>query len=200
MTFDDIGNLSIEEIDLVADHLIRRKKLGHFKGIWNNYTEAARLMQRGGVVVQSIWAPALTRLRGDGIPVRCAVPVEGYRGWHSDLCISRLASSAVLDAAYDYLNWWMNGWAGAVLARQGYYFALPNRIRAHLTEAEWAYWYDGRPAEETLPDPYGRACVRPGDVREGGSHVERMSGARVWNAFMDEHTYLTRRWNEFLAA
>lgn len=33
VTFDDIGNLSIEEIDLVADHLIRRKKLGHFKGI-----------------------------------------------------------------------------------------------------------------------------------------------------------------------
>src|SRR5258708_935538 len=69
VTFEDIGNLSIEEIDRVVDHLIRKKKLGHFRGIWTNYDEAARLMQRGGVVVQSIWAPALSRLRGEGIAV-----------------------------------------------------------------------------------------------------------------------------------
>ncbi len=200
ISFGDIGNLTVEEIDVVANALIHKKKLGHFKGIWSNYAEAARLMQRGGVVVESIWAPALARLRGEGISVRCAVPVEGYRGWHSDLCISRKAEAATLDAAYAYLNWWMNGWAGAVLARQGYYFVLPERAHAHLGAGEWAYWYEGRPAEAALPDPYGRTCIHPGEIREGGSHLERMSGARVWNAFMDEHTYLVRRWNEFLAA
>lgn len=200
MSFDDIGNLSVEEIDRVVNHLIGMKRLGHFKGIWSNYAEAARLMQRGGVVVESIWTPALTRLRGEGIAARSAVPLEGYRGWHSDLCISRSADGPALDAAYAYLNWWMNGWAGAVLARQGYYFVLPERARRHLGAAEWAYWYEGRPTPEALPDPFGRICVQPGESREGGSHRERMSGARVWNAFMDEHTYLVRRWNEFLAA
>ena len=200
ITFDDIGNLSVDEIDLVAGILIQKKKLGHFKGIWGNYAEAARLMQRGGVVVESIWAPAIARLRGEGVAVRSAVPVEGYRGWHSDLCISRSASGATLDAAYAYLNWWMNGRAGAALSRQGYYFVLPERARAHMSDAEWAYWYDGRPAANDLPDPYGRISIAAGSVREGGSHLERMAGARVWNAFMDEHTYLVRRWNEFLAA
>jgi hypothetical protein len=36
--------------------------------------------------------------------------------------------------------------------------------------------------------------------REGGSHRERMSRARVWNSFMDEHAHLVRRWRDFLAA
>ncbi|MCB1502597.1 MAG: extracellular solute-binding protein [Bauldia sp.] len=200
ITFEDIGNLSVDEIDLVAGILIHKKRLGHFKGIWGNYAEAARLMQRSGVVVESIWTPAIARLRGEGIAVRSAVPVEGCRGWHSDLCISRSAKGETLDAAYAYLNWWMNGEAGAILSRQGYYFVLPERARARMSEAEWAYWYEGRPAATALTDPFGRPSIPPGAVREGGSHAERMASARVWNTFMDEHTYLVRRWNEFLAA
>ena len=150
--------------------------------------------------VESIWTPAIARLRGEGIAVRSAVPVEGCRGWHSDLCISRSAKGETLDAAYAYLNWWMNGEAGAILSRQGYYFVLPERARARMSEAEWAYWYEGRPAATALTDPFGRPSIPPGAVREGGSHAERMASARVWNTFMDEHTYLVRRWNEFLAA
>ena len=73
-------------------------------------------------------------------------------------------------------------------------------VTAYLAPEEWAYWYEGRPAERPLADPFGEVCVQPGDRREGGSHMERMSMVRVWNTFMDEHTYLVRRWNEFLAA
>jgi putative spermidine/putrescine transport system substrate-binding protein len=198
--FADIGNLTIEEIDFVADLLLHRKKIGHFKGLWRNYEEAARLMQRGGVVVQSMFSPALIMLRRLGLPVSLAVPIEGCRGWHADLCLSANADGEVLDAAYDYLNWWQQGWAGACLARQGYYTTLPERARAYLTPEEWAYWYEGRPAEKPLVDPFGQVCVQPGDRREGGSHMERMSMVRVWNTFMDEHTYLVRRWNEFVEA
>ena len=113
--------------------------------------------------------------------------------------IPYLATGKVLEAAYAYLNWWMNGWAGAVLSRQGYYMALPERARRHLAPEEWAYWYEGQPAAHPLPDPLGRNAVRAGERRDGGSYRERMAGARVWNSFMDEHTYLVRRWNEFLA-
>jgi putative spermidine/putrescine transport system substrate-binding protein len=175
------------------------KKLGHFKGFWSNSAEAARLMRRG-VVVQSIWAPALVRLRGAGVQARCAVPVEGARGWHADLCLSIAAEGEVRDAAYEYLNWWMNGWAGSVIARQGYYMAVPSRARRHLSAEEWAYWYEGKPAEIPLADPHGTICIRPGDVREGGSHLERMNDVRVWNTFMDEYTYLAHRWRELMAA
>lgn len=198
VVFADIGNLSIEEIDLIADLLLHKKKIGHFKGIWRNYEDAARLMQRGGVVLQSMFSPALTRLRRLGLPIALAVPIEGCRGWHADLCISAHAEGEVLDAAYDYLNWWHSGWAGACLARQGYYSTFPERVRKHLAPEEWAYWYEGMPAEKELPDPFGLPCIHPGERREGGSHMERMSMARVWNTFMDEHTYLVRRWKEFL--
>ncbi len=196
--FGAIGNLTIEEIDAVVDLLLHKKKTGHFKGIWRNYEEAARLMQRGGVVVQSMFSPAQTMLRRLGVPVAVAAPVEGSRGWHADLCISAHTQGDMLDAAYDYLNWWHGGWAGACLTRQGYYATFPELTRAHLSPEEWAYWYEGQPAEAVLADPFGLPCAWPGDRRDGGSHRERLSMVRVWNTFMDEHTYLTRRWNEFL--
>lgn len=198
--FDDIGNLSIEEIDVVADLMLHKKKMRHFKGVWRNFEETARLMQKGGVALQSMFSPALTRLRGMGLPVVLSVPAEGCRGWHEDLCISAAVEGETLDAAYDYLNWWMEGWALAVVARQGYYATFSERARAHLSDDEWAYWYDGRPAESELNDPYGNPCIKPGGRREGGAHRERLSQVRVWNTFMDEHTYLVRRWTEFLEA
>jgi putative spermidine/putrescine transport system substrate-binding protein len=197
VSFADVGNLSIEEIDLVVDILLHKKKIGHFRTIWGNYQDAARSMQRGAVL-QSLFSPAIALLRRQGIPVICAVPQEGYRGWHVDLCISSAAGGEQLDAAYAYLNWWMNGKGGAIVARQGYYFVLPDLVRPHLSAAEWDYWYAGKPAETTLTDPSGVAAIAPGEVREGGSYFERMSRVRVWNAFMDEHSYLVRRWREFL--
>jgi len=199
VSFADIGNLSIEEIDLIAGVLLHKKRLGHFKSIWSNYEEAARAMQRG-VVLQSMFSPATALLRAQGVPVKISVPEEGYRGWHVDLCLSAAAEGERLEAAYAYLNWWMNGWGGAMLARQGYYFVLPEMARQHLSAAEWDYWYAGRPASEPLRNQFGDLAIPEGDLREGGSHSERMSRVRVWNTFMDEHNYLVRRWNEFLSA
>ncbi len=197
VTFADVGNLSIEEIDIVADALIRKKKLGHFKTIWGNYEEAARSMQRG-TVLQSIFSPAIAMLRRQGVPVISAVPQEGYRGWHVDLCLSSATRGEALDAAYAYLNWWMDGRAGGIVARQGYYYVLPELVRPHVSAAEWDYWYAGKPAAEPLNDTLGQPAIPLGHVREGGSYLERMSRVRVWNVFMDEHSYLVRRWREFL--
>jgi putative spermidine/putrescine transport system substrate-binding protein len=199
MSFADVGNLSIEEIDIVADILLRKKKMGNFKTIWNNHYEAARSMHRGAVL-QSMFSPALATLRSQGVPVVSAVPQEGFRGWHVDLCISAAAQGEQLEAAYAYLNWWMNGKGGAITTRQGYYFVLPDLVRPHLSGPEWDYWYAGKPAETMLTNPAGQPSIAPGDLREGGSYLERMARVRVWNAFMDEHTYLVRRWREFLEA
>ncbi|MGQ3212411.1 ABC transporter substrate-binding protein [Shinella sp.] len=199
VTFGDIGNLTIEEIDLVADTMVQMKKLGHFRGFWSNYEEAARLMQRG-VLVQSMFTPGATRLRREKVAVTVANPVEGGRGWHSDLCISASTEGAALDAAYAYLNWWADGWPGACLSRQGYYAFLPERAQRYLEPAEWDYWYEGMPASTDLPDPFGTLAIPTGHVREGGSYSEHMGRVRVWNTFMDEHTYVVRRWRELLEA
>jgi putative spermidine/putrescine transport system substrate-binding protein len=78
--------------------------------------------------------------------------------------------------------------------------SVRERTRRHLSEAEWDYWYEGKPARADLPDPFGETCVRAGEVRGGGSYIDRMSRVRVWNTIMDDHNYLARRWNEFLSA
>ena len=174
VVFGDIGNLSIEEIDLVADLLLHKKKIGHFKGIWRNYEEAARLMQRGGVVVQSMFSPALTRLRRMGLPIISAVPVEGCRGWHADLCISANAGDEVLDAAYDYLNWWQSGWAGACLARQGYYTTLRERARA----LSWSRRNGPTGTRAALPK---KSSTIP-SAWSASSPATAAKGARIWSA------------------
>jgi putative spermidine/putrescine transport system substrate-binding protein len=200
LKFGDIGNLEEEEIDSIVSILIHKKKIGHFRGFWSYGEEAERLMSRGGVCLQSIWSPSVFRLRQIGVDVVCSAPVEGYRGWYAGLCLSSRVSGAVLEAAYAYLNWWLSGKPGAILSRQGYYAATPQRARSFLEEKEWNFWYAGEAAASDLVDPFGGICVRSGDIRDGGSYESRMSHVRVWNSFMDEQNYLVRRWREFLNA
>lgn len=200
LKFGDMANLSIEEIDAIIEVLKNKKRNGHFRGLWETYEEAVKLMERGGVVVQSIFSPAIIKLRRSGHDVVSAMPAEGARGWHSDICLSADVVGERLDAAYAYLNWWMEGAPGAILARQGYYMSVRERIRRYLSDAEWDYWYEGKPAHTDLPDPFGEICVRSGESRDGGSYLERMARVRVWNTIMDDHNYLARRWNEFLSA
>ena len=200
LKFADISNLSIEEIDAIIGILKEKKRAGHFRGLWETYEDAAKLMERGGVVVQSIFSPAIIKLRRSGLDVASASPAEGTRGWRSDICLSATASGEALEKAYAYLNWWLSGAPGAILARQGYYMSARETTRQHLSAAEWDYWYEGAPAREDLPDPFGETCVQAGETRDGGSYLERMSRVRVWNTIMDDHNYLARRWSEFLNA
>jgi len=108
-------------------------------------------------------------------------------------------SGRALDVAYAYLNWWLSGWPGAVMARQGYYMSIPKRVRPFLDPAEWDYWYEGKPAAKDLEGTDGRVAVRAGAVRSGGSYWRRASRIAVWNTVMDEHNYLARRWSELTA-
>jgi putative spermidine/putrescine transport system substrate-binding protein len=200
LTFHDIGNLQEEEIDAIVSILIRKKKVGHFRGFWSYGEESERLMSRGGVCLQSIWSPSVYRLRQMGVDVVCAAPVEGYRGWYAGLCLSSRVNPEILDIAYAYLNWWLAGKPGSILSRQGYYAATPQRARGFLAENEWDFWYANKAAATELVDPFGNVCIQPGEVRHGGSYITRMSHVRVWNRFMDEQNYLVRRWREFLNA
>jgi putative spermidine/putrescine transport system substrate-binding protein len=199
-SFQNIGNMTREEIDTFMAFLIEQKRGGWFRAFWNSFDESVNLMASGEVVVESMWSPAVTALRVRGIPVIYASPQEGYRGWHGGMMINKNASGGLLDAIYEYIDWWMNGWAGAVLGRQGYYFAIPENAREHLSEAEWAFWYEGQPAAEDMLAPDGGVVAKEGEVRDGGSYETRVSNIAVWNSVMDEHQYLVGKWNEFLAS
>lgn len=198
MQFDNIGNMTVAEIDRLIDILAERKRSGFFREFWRTAEEAAQLMLSNTTEIQSMWSTGTTILQGQGLPVDQAVPAEGYRAWHGGLCLSRQLKGRALDVAYEYLNWWLSGWPGAVVARQGYYISTPERSRNYLSDAEWAYWYAGHRATQDLPGPDGRARIRAGSIRSGGSYWQRANSIAVWNTTMDEHNYLVRRWMQLV--
>jgi putative spermidine/putrescine transport system substrate-binding protein len=197
-SFEDPADLSIAEIDTLVRILIGRKRAGHFHTLWRSVSDVVPLLEDGEVVIGSLWATALAGLWSRGVDVRNAVPLEGYRGWHGCMALSGRAEGRVADAAYDYLNWWLSGWAGAQMTRHGLYVSACDNIRPHLSMAEWFFWYEGKPAPSALPGPDGSLVIPAGTTRSGGSVRDRISNIALWNTTMREHNYLVRRWNQFL--
>lgn len=198
MTFRNIGNMTVDEIDRLIGILEEKKRAGFFRSFWRTAEDAARLMADGQTSIQSMWSTGINILSGQGVPVEQAVPAEGYRAWHGGLCLARHLEGRMLDVGYDYLNWWISGWPGAVVARQGYYISTPERSRAFMAPDEWDYWYSGLPARSDLPGPDGAMKIRKGSIRSGGSYWQRANSIAVWNTTMDEHNYLVRRWMQLV--
>ncbi|MGK3112164.1 ABC transporter substrate-binding protein [Candidatus Pantoea formicae] len=196
--FSNAGNLTLEEIDVLTHALSRLNRQGHFAAFWATQEQAGGLIDNRLVEVQSLWAPIYFRHHFHQRGYKMAHPREGYRAWYGGMSLSRCATGKIKDAAYDYLNWWQSGWPGAVMARQGYYISNQERSRSHLSAAEWDFWYGGKPAAEVLFDAHGAPLIPAGEVRDGGSYEQRMSHIAVWNSVMDEHNYLTRRWQDAL--
>ena len=200
MTFKDLGNISRQELDSLFQILDSKKQAGHFNGFWTSVPESVEFMKTARVVIESMFSPAVSSLNGAGIPVIYAAPKEGYRAWHGVMCLSSECKGHQEDAAYDYMNWWLSGWPGAFIARQGYYISNAQRSRELLSTEEWDYWYDGKEAKTSLKGTDGRIAVKPGEVRTGGSYETRFSNVAVWNTVMPTYDYSLQKWYEFLAS
>ena len=145
-------------------------------------------MRSGEVVVEPMWAFHVVALQRKGFPVRYAAPPEGFRGWSVGLAISsEITDPARLQAAYDYINWWHAGYAGAVMMRVGYYHAVQATSRRFVDPAEWDYWIGGKPAAKDLPGVFGDITIRKGQARDGGSFVRRVCRYASWNSIFREH-------------
>ena len=105
-----------------------------------------------------------------------------------------------VDAAYEYINWYLDGWVGGFLMRQGYYSAVPETSKNFMSENEWGYWFEGKEATGEITSPFGDVLAQAGDTRDGGSFNELMGAVACWNAVMDENQYMVRKWNEFISA
>jgi putative spermidine/putrescine transport system substrate-binding protein len=200
MTFGDKGNMTREEIDQIIEILKEQKASGQFRAFWKTFDESVNLMTSGEVVLQSMWSPAVTAVQSQGIECIYAPLKEGYRGWGGGIGLSKNLEGIELDAAYEYMNWMLDGWVGAFLGRQGYYSAAPENAQKFMSEAEWAYWYEGQPASEDMIDPFGKTLAPAGSKRDGGSFDERFGNIVCWNSTMEENTYLVQKWNEFIAS
>jgi putative spermidine/putrescine transport system substrate-binding protein len=200
MSFGDKGNMTRAEIDQITGILKEQKAKGQFRAFWKTFDESVNLMSSGEVVLQSMWSPAVTAVQAQGIPCIYAPLKEGYRGWGGGIGLSKNLQGPQLEAAYEYINWMLDGWVGAFLGRQGYYSAAPETARNFMSAAEWDFWYEGKPAAEDMVDPFGKTLAKAGTTRDGGSFENRFGNIVCWNSTMKENTYLVQKWNEFIAS
>jgi putative spermidine/putrescine transport system substrate-binding protein len=194
------GNMTRAEIDKTVDTMLKVKESGQFRAFWSSFDQSVNLMASGEVEIQSMWSPAVAAVRSRGIACTFQPLKEGYRGWGYTLAVMKHVTGTKLDAFYEYMNWYGSGFAGAFIAREGYYSAQPDIARKFLTADEAAYWYDGKPANSDIMSPFGKLMEKAGNVRDGGSLWQRLGNIAVWNSVMDEDRYLTRRWNEFITS
>jgi len=200
MSFENIGAMTKAELDQLFGILIGLKQTGHFSGFWTSVPESVQYMKSGRVVIESMFSPAVSSLNGMNIPVTYAAPKEGYRGWHGVMCLSKNTTGKVQDAAYDYMNWWLSGWPGAYIAKQGYYISNPQRAANYLSSEEWDYWYEGKAAKKDLRGTDNKISVYKGESRAGGSYEKRFSNVAVWNTVMPTYDYSLQKWYEFINA
>ncbi len=204
LEFEDLGNMTKDEIDALIKLLLDYKKKGQFRAFWTTFDESVTLMQSGEVVIESMWSPAVALLQSSGEPTRYAAPPGGFRGWAGGMGIMNHVADdpSKYQAAIDYLNWWHSGEPGAIMMRQGYYNVVQETSRDFVEPFEWDYWIDGKPASEPIPNPFGQetAGIPVGSVRDGGSFDSRACVYSSWNSLMDEQEYQVEKWNEFLAA
>ena len=198
--YGDKGNMTRDEIEKTTAFLIEAKRAGQFRAFWKSFDESVNLMASGEVVIQSMWSPAVSAVRSRGIACTYQPLEEGYRAWGGGLGLSKNLSGMELDAAYDYINWYLSGWAGAYLNRQGYYSAVLETAKENMTADEWGFWMEGKPAQSDIKSPEGKVVEKAGAVRDGGSFTERMGQVACWNSVMTEDRFLVQKWNEFVVA
>ena len=199
-SYPDKGNMTKEEIDLTMAIFTEAKKNGQFRAFWKSFDESVNLMASGEVVIQSMWSPAITAVKSKGIPCVYQPLEEGYRSWGGGIGLSAALTGLERDAAYEYINWYLDGWVGGFLMRQGYYSAVPETSKNYMSENEWGFWFEGKAATDVITSPFGDALAQAGEVRDGGSFQDRMGAVACWNSVMDENQYMVRKWNEFIAA
>ena len=91
----------------------------------------------GGVMIAaSFWSllsPAITAVKSQGKPCVYQPLKEGYRAWAAGFALPKTTKGKKADAVYDFVNWYLSGWVGAYLNRQGYYGDKRKRIRKNAS-------------------------------------------------------------------
>ncbi|XXF08859.1 extracellular solute-binding protein [Pseudomonas sp. D2-3] len=198
--YGDKGNMTRGEIDKTIAILMQAKKDGQFRAFWKSFDESVNLMASGEVVIQSMWSPAVAAVRSRGVPCTYQPLEEGYRAWGGGIGLAKHLSGLELDAAYEYIDWYLSGWVGAYLNRQGYYSAAPETSRQYMSADEWGFWMEGKAAQSDILSPDGKVMEKAGAVRDGGSFEQRMGSVACWNSVMDENRHMIRKWNEFIVS
>ncbi len=88
-----------DEIDQTIAALIEAKRNGQFRALWTDFNESVNMMASGEVVIQSMWSPAITAVRSQGVPCVYQPLKEGYRAWAAGFGLPATLEDQKLDAA-----------------------------------------------------------------------------------------------------
>ncbi|HWQ01253.1 MAG TPA: extracellular solute-binding protein [Gaiellaceae bacterium] len=199
--FGDLGDPTRKEIDRLVKVLFTFRKQGQFFGVWPQGGDPRQWMRAKEVVVCTMLGDQISSLAAVGFPVRQSAPREGYRAWAGLFSISAAVTDpATLDACYAFLNWWHSGYAGAVLMSEGHYNAVQATTRRFVTPGEYAYWINGKPADQAYSDPFGDPAVAKARIRDGGSFTRRACRISSWNSTPRQQQYFLERWDQFISS
>ena len=160
--YPDKGNMTKPEIDMTMGVLTEAKKAGQFRAFWKDFNESVNLMSSGETVIQSMWSPAVTAVRTKGIPCVFQPLKEGYRSWASGFCMSKGVTQKQSDMIYEFVNWYLSGWAGAYLNRQGYYSAVLRPPRPIWSPMNGPIGWKASRRRRTSTGRTARSSRRPG--------------------------------------
>ena len=82
-------------------------------------------------------------MRSMGIPCIYQPLKEGYRSWGGGLALSSNLSGIELDAAYEYINWYLSAGRRLVDA-PGLLFGRNETSKNFMSEDEWGFWFEGK--------------------------------------------------------
>ena len=176
--YGDMGNMTKEEIDKTIAFMIELKKAGQFRALWKEFNESVNLMASGEVVIQSMWSPAVTKVRQMGIACNYQPLKEGYRAWAAGLGIPTHVEGKTLDAVLRVhqlvplrLGRRLPQPPGLLLGR------ARRRRKQNMEPYEWAYWMEGKPAEKDIVSP-----DRRGDRQGRRDPRRRLASTSAWAA------------------
>jgi putative spermidine/putrescine transport system substrate-binding protein len=124
------GNLTPDELGLVMEFLIKRKKDGQFRTFWNGWEQGVQLVANQEVWVMTGWEPIVYAARERGIKAYYAVPKEGYESWvNNTILLKGAVDRGLSDIAHRFANAMLAGYYGCKLGgMRGYVVPTDNNV------------------------------------------------------------------------
>lgn len=126
------SNMTPEEVKLVTDFLVERKRAGQFRLLWTTFDESLDAMARRETIVSNVWEPVVKELNKRGLNVRYADTKEGYNKWLIAAFVpSQVRDRGTQDLVYKALGGFLGGAYGAQIAElRGYATGRPEAALA----------------------------------------------------------------------
>ena len=155
--YADKGNMTKAEIDKTIAFLIEAKKAGQFRAFWKTFDESVNLMavRRSDHPVDVV-ARRRRRARARASPASTSLSRKATAPGAAVSASPSTVSGLELDAAYEYINWYLSGWVGAYLNRQGYYSAVLDTAKQHMSAGGMGLLDGGQAGRPRHPQPRGQ--------------------------------------------